>query len=133
MRLKVRRRWQSCCDACTTASSGSKPPLPPSAQQLRRDEDMQAVGIEAMNAFGGAAFVDVNELAQHRGLDQGRFANLLMKEKAVALPHEDPITYAVNAAKPLVDSLTAAQKSRIELLITCSESGIDFGKSISTY
>jgi polyketide biosynthesis 3-hydroxy-3-methylglutaryl-CoA synthase-like enzyme PksG len=94
---------------------------------------MQTVGIEAMNAFGGSAFVDVNELAAHRRLDQSRFANLLMKEKTVALPYEDPITFAVNAAKPLLDSLTVAEKERIELLITCTESGIDFGKSMSTY
>jgi len=32
-----------------------------------------------------------------------------------------------------VESLSEAEKNRIELLITCTESGIDFGKSISTY
>ena len=56
-----------------------------------------------------------------------------MIEKAVALPFEDPVAFAVNAAKPVVDSLSDAEKDRIELLITCSESGIDFGKSLSTY
>jgi polyketide biosynthesis 3-hydroxy-3-methylglutaryl-CoA synthase-like enzyme PksG len=91
------------------------------------------VGIEAMNAFGGTVFLDVMELAQHRKLDSTRFSNLLMKEKAVALPYEDPVTFAVNAAKPLVDSLSDQEKGRIELLISCTESGIDFGKSLSTY
>ncbi|PNB47769.1 3-hydroxy-3-methylglutaryl-ACP synthase, partial [Pseudomonas sp. GW456-E7] len=62
-----------------------------------------------------------------------RFENLLMKEKAVALPYEDPVTFGVNAAKPIIDALSEAEKDRIELLITCSESGIDFGKSLSTY
>lgn len=94
---------------------------------------MIPVGIEAMNAFGGTAYLDVMELARHSHLDTARFENLLMKEKAVALPFEDPITYAVNAAKPLIDALTAAERDRIELLITCTESGIDFGKSMSTY
>ena len=94
---------------------------------------MIAVGIEAMNVFGGTASLDVLQLARHRGLDTGRFENLLMKEKAVALPCEDPVSYGVNAARPLVDSLSEAEKSRIEMLITCTESGIDFGKSISTY
>ncbi|MBJ8193094.1 hydroxymethylglutaryl-CoA synthase family protein, partial [Bacillus cereus] len=70
---------------------------------------------------------------QHRQLDPARFENLLMKEKAVALPYEDPVTFGVNAAKPLVDALSEAEKNRIEMLITCTESGIDFGKSISTY
>nr|NSL47309.1 hydroxymethylglutaryl-CoA synthase family protein [Dendrosporobacter quercicolus DSM 1736]SDL84679.1 hydroxymethylglutaryl-CoA synthase [Dendrosporobacter quercicolus] len=94
---------------------------------------MIPVGIEAMNVFGGTAYLDVMRLAQHRQLDTTRFENLLMKEKAVALPYEDPVTYGVNAAKPLIDSLSEAEKDRIELLITCTESGIDFGKSLSTY
>ncbi|MBW8688275.1 hydroxymethylglutaryl-CoA synthase family protein [Chitinophaga rhizophila] len=91
------------------------------------------VGIEAMNVFGGTAYLDVMKLARHRRLDTARFENLLMKQKTVALPYEDPVTFAVNAAKPVIDSLTPAEKDRIELLITCTESGVDFGKSMSTY
>ncbi len=98
-----------------------------------RRNNMVNVGIEAMNIFGGTCFLDVMDLAEHRQLDTSRFENLLMKQKAVALPYEDPVTFAVNAAKPLIDSLTEEEKDRIELLITCTESGIDFGKSISTY
>ncbi|KJS69178.1 MAG: 3-hydroxy-3-methylglutaryl-ACP synthase [Peptococcaceae bacterium BICA1-7] len=94
---------------------------------------MITVGIEAMNVFGGTAYLDVMQLADHRKLDAIRFENLLMKEKAVALPYEDPVTCGVNAAKPLVDSLSEEEKDSIEMLITCTESGIDFGKSISTY
>lgn len=94
---------------------------------------MVSAGIEAMNVFGGTAYLDVMELAQYRHLDTARFENLLMKEKAVALPYEDPVTFGVNAAKPIIDALSEAEKDRIELLITCSESGIDFGKSLSTY
>ncbi|MDW9237300.1 polyketide biosynthesis 3-hydroxy-3-methylglutaryl-ACP synthase PksG [Burkholderia thailandensis] len=86
-----------------------------------------------MNVYGGSAALDVSELARHRKLDMSRFANLLMREKAVALPFEDPITFGVNAAKPIVDALSDAERERIEMLITCTESGIDFGKSISTY
>ncbi|UJF34774.1 hydroxymethylglutaryl-CoA synthase family protein [Paenibacillus hexagrammi] len=94
---------------------------------------MISVGIEAMNVFGGIAFLDVMQLAKHRNMDTSRFENLLIKEKTVAMPYEDPITYGVNAAKPLIDLLSDTDKDRIELLITCTESGVDFGKSISTY
>lgn len=94
---------------------------------------MIPVGIEAMNVYGGTAYLDVMQLARHRNLDTARFENLLMKEKAVALPYEDPVSYGVNAAKQVVDALSDGEKERIELLITCSESGIDFGKSMSTY
>ena len=54
---------------------------------------MTPVGIEALNAFGGTACLDVHSLAQHRGLDLTRFENLLMSKKTVALPQEDPVTY----------------------------------------
>lgn len=94
---------------------------------------MSVVGIEAMNLFAGTSFIDVNKLAVHRKLDMSRFENLLMKEKTVALPYEDPITFAVNAAKPLIDALSPEEKDRIEMVITCTESAFDFGKSMSTY
>ncbi len=94
---------------------------------------MNAVGIEAMHFFGGSVYLDVMELAKHRKLDMARFENLLMKEKTVALPYEDPITCGVNAAKPIVDALSEAEKERIEMVITSTESAFDFGKSMSTY
>ncbi len=94
---------------------------------------MTAVGIEAINTFAGSAFVDVGKLALHRNLDPTRFANLLMKEKTVALPYEDPITFGMNAARPLVEAMTAEERDRIEMVITCTESSFDFGKSMSTY
>lgn len=94
---------------------------------------MSTVGIEAMNVFAGTACVDVRKLADHRRLDISRFDNLLMKEKSVALPYEDPVTFGVNAAKPLIDALSAQEKDRIEMVVTCTESAFDFGKSMSTY
>jgi polyketide biosynthesis 3-hydroxy-3-methylglutaryl-CoA synthase-like enzyme PksG len=94
---------------------------------------MTAVGIEAINIFTGSAFVDVGKLARHRSLDPARFTNLLMKQKTVVLPYEDPVSFGVNAARPLVDAMTAEEKGRIEMVITCTESAFDFGKSMSTY
>ncbi len=94
---------------------------------------MSFVGIEALNVFAGTAYLNVTRLAEHRRLDMTRFGNLLMKEKSVALPYEDPVTFGVNAASPLVDALDEAAKDRIELVITCTESAFDFGKSMSTY
>ncbi|MGD1702711.1 hydroxymethylglutaryl-CoA synthase family protein [Dapis sp. BLCC M229] len=94
---------------------------------------MEQVGIEAISVYGGAAKLDVRMLAEARQLDMTRFDNLMMKEKTVAMPYEDPVSYAVNAAKPIIDNLSDIDKQSIEMVITCSESGIDFGKSISTY
>lgn len=91
------------------------------------------VGIEALNFYGGPSYIDVMTIFEARGLDLERFANLMMGKKSVGLPCEDPVTNAVNAAKPIIDRLTEEEKNRIELVITSSESGLDFGKSISTY
>ena len=66
-------------------------------------------------------------------LSHDRFDNLMMLQKSVALPCEDAVTNGVNAAKPIIDALTAKELNKIELVITATESGIDFGKSISTY
>jgi len=94
---------------------------------------MNAVGIEALNVFAGTAYLDVRKLAAHRKLDMTRFDNLLMREKTVATLNEDPVTFGVNAAKPLVDALTAQEKDRIEMVIACTESSFDFSKSMSAY
>ncbi|HET8891424.1 MAG TPA: hydroxymethylglutaryl-CoA synthase family protein [Candidatus Angelobacter sp.] len=94
---------------------------------------MSLVGIEAINAFTGSAFVNVEKLALHRNLDATRFRNLLMREKTVVLPYEDPITFGLNAAKPLIEAMSPQEKDRIEMVITCTESAFDFGKSMSTY
>ena len=94
---------------------------------------MMPVGIEAINVFGGSACLDVERLAVHRQMDTDRFANLLMKEKTVALPNEDPVSFAVNAASPLLNGLSPAERAKIEMVITCTESSFDFGKSMSTY
>ncbi|MBL1275226.1 MAG: hydroxymethylglutaryl-CoA synthase family protein [Ectothiorhodospiraceae bacterium] len=91
------------------------------------------VGIEAINFYGGVAYVNIRDMFEQRGLDLERFENLMMEKKSVGFPCEDPVTIGVNAAKAIVDQLTAEEKNSIELVITSSESGLDFGKSLSTY
>lgn len=90
-------------------------------------------GIERLGFYGGRAYLDVGELALARGLDQRRFQNLLMRRKSLALPFEDAVSFAVNAAKPVVDSLSDVERAEIRLLIVASESGIDHGKSMGAY
>lgn len=92
-----------------------------------------SVGIEAINAYVGRASLGVRELFEARGLDARRMANLMMERKSVNLPCEDPVTNAVNAARPLVQALSPAEREKIELVVVGTESGLDFGKPISTY
>lgn len=91
------------------------------------------VGIEAINFYGGPAFISIKDMFIKRNLNFERFDNLLIDKKSVGLPCEDPVSYGVNAAKPIIDNLTEDEKNSIQLLITSSESGLDFGKSMSTY
>ncbi|WP_096893533.1 hydroxymethylglutaryl-CoA synthase family protein [Candidatus Scalindua japonica] len=94
---------------------------------------MTEVGIEALNVYGGEAFLDVATLAKERNLDMVRFENLLMLQKTVALYYEDSVSFGINAAKPIIDELSEEERSRIELVIVSTESAVDFGKSLSTY
>jgi polyketide biosynthesis 3-hydroxy-3-methylglutaryl-CoA synthase-like enzyme PksG len=91
-------------------------------------------GIESLGVYLGAASLNANLLAEHRNLDKKRLIeNLIIREKSVALPFEDPVSNSVNAAKKIVDALTPEERSKIDMVITCTESGIDMAKSISTY
>lgn len=91
------------------------------------------IGIEDINAYCGPAFIDVKELFEQRELDLSRFDNLMMQSKSVSFPCEDVVSYAVNAAKPIIEQLSDDEKQKIDMIITSTESGVDFGKSVSTY
>jgi polyketide biosynthesis 3-hydroxy-3-methylglutaryl-CoA synthase-like enzyme PksG len=91
------------------------------------------VGIEGLSAFCGLAQIPAATLAEGRELDLRRVAKLMMERRSVQLPFEDPVTNAVNAARPLTGALTTAECDRIELLVTATESGLDYSKSIASY
>jgi polyketide biosynthesis 3-hydroxy-3-methylglutaryl-CoA synthase-like enzyme PksG len=91
------------------------------------------VGIEALNVYCGLARIAVETIFRGRGLNEERLSNLMMQERSLGLPFEDPITNAVNAAKPIVDALDPDERNRIEILITSTESGIDYSKSVASY
>ena len=90
-------------------------------------------GIEALNVYPGLAQIAVPALFAGRGLDPERLGNLAMRARSVGLPFEDPVTNAVNAARPVVDALDPDARDAIELLITSTESGLDLSKSLASY
>lgn len=55
---------------------------------------------------------------------------MLIDERSVNPPYEDPVTMAVNAAKPMI---TDEDRAAIELLIVGTESGVDQEKPISAW
>jgi polyketide biosynthesis 3-hydroxy-3-methylglutaryl-CoA synthase-like enzyme PksG len=97
------------------------------------DAAPSAVGIEDLSVYAGLLQIPVPELFRGRGLDQGRLENIMMRQRSIGLPFEDPVTNAVNAAKPLLDRLPPEDVARIELVVTSTESGLDFSKSVASY
>lgn len=93
----------------------------------------RSFGIEALNVYCGLAQIPIPVLFEGRGLDPARLTNLDMESKSVAIPFEDPVSNAVNAAKPIVDALGDEERDRIELVLTSTESGVDYSKSITSY
>ena len=89
------------------------------------------VGIEKIAAYPCSMSLDLSELARARGIDPSYPSkNLLVERRSVNPCWEDPVTMAVNAAKPM---LTAEDRARIELLVVGTESSPDQGKPLSTF
>src|SRR5947209_6009049 len=55
---------------------------------------------------------------------------MLIEQRSVNPPYEDPVTMAVNAAHPM---LTEDDRRAIELLIVATESSVDQEKAMSTW
>lgn len=90
-----------------------------------------SVGIEKIQLYGGRFCLESGELARARKLDAGYLRReLLCDERSVVPPYEDSVTLAVNAVRRLLEP---SELEQIELLIVATESGLDFGKPLSTW
>jgi hydroxymethylglutaryl-CoA synthase len=89
------------------------------------------VGIEKLHVYPGSLALSMNDLCEARGRNVTDIRDTMMvDERSVNAPWEDPVTMAVNAAKPM---LTKEDRARIGLIIVASESGVDQEKPISTW
>jgi 3-hydroxy-3-methylglutaryl CoA synthase len=91
---------------------------------------MIPVGIDDLNVDGGTLKLLATELAAGRGTRPEDHARLQLIERGVLPPFEDPVTLAVNAAWPLLQS---TDRSRVRLLLVATESGVDFAKPLTSY
>ena len=88
-------------------------------------------GIEKIRAYPGSLVLDIQKLGAVRGHDPIELHDTMMiDERSINPTWEDPITMAVNAAKPM---LTDADREAIELLIVGTESAPDQEKAASTW
>lgn len=86
-------------------------------------------GIDRLNFYASTQCVELGELATIRNIPDKELRNVRFQRRSVLPLFEDPVTLAVNAAKPIV----GAEASDIELLIVATETGLDYGKPLSTY
>jgi len=82
-----------------------------------------------MNLYASTLSVDNAEVAAARGTS--KYMDIVrIRSRSIAPLYEDPVTLAVNAARPVVE---AAGPDAFELLIVATESGFDYGKPLSSY
>ncbi len=89
------------------------------------------VGIEKLRVYPGSLALSMSALCQARGHDFADIRDTMMiDERSLNAPWEDPVTMAVNAARPM---LTDEERDRIGLVLVASESGVDQEKPMSTW
>lgn len=92
---------------------------------------MGAVGIERIHGYPSTMSLDMRTLVEARGGDVEEVTgDMMIEERSVCPPWEDPVTMAVNAAAPVVH---AVDRRSIKLLLVATESGLDQEKSLSTW
>jgi hydroxymethylglutaryl-CoA synthase len=89
------------------------------------------IGIEKLRAYPGSLALAMADLCEARGREPSEIRDTMMvDERSLNVPWEDPVTMAVNAALPM---LAAGDRDRIGLVIVASESGVDQEKPMSTW
>jgi len=89
------------------------------------------IGIEKLAAYPGSLALAMPALCAARGHDPVDIRDTMMiSERSLNVPWEDPVTMAVNAAQPM---LSERDRAQIGLLIVASESGVDQEKPMSTW
>lgn len=89
------------------------------------------IGIEKIRVYPTSMALAMTDLCAARGRDLAEVKDVLMvDERGVSPPWEDPVTMAVNAARPM---LTEDDRRSISLLIVASETSLDQEKPLSSW
>ncbi|PRY81388.1 hydroxymethylglutaryl-CoA synthase [Alkalibacterium olivapovliticus] len=85
------------------------------------------IGIDKIGFYTPNVYVDMEKLAEVRGVDPAKYTIGIGQEKmAVAPLHHDSVSLAVNAALSILDD---EDKEKIDFVLFGSESGVDHSKS----
>ncbi len=91
------------------------------------------VGIDGLAFAGPAAYVDLADLAQARGVDPAKFTRGLGQHRmAIASPCEDTVTMAVEAGAQVLQAFDI-DPAEIGTLIVGTETGVDHSKPVAVY
>ncbi|MCU0686118.1 MAG: hydroxymethylglutaryl-CoA synthase [Polyangiaceae bacterium] len=91
------------------------------------------VGIEALGVALPSTYLELEALAQARGVPPGKYIDGLGTTRmAVPLPDEDTVTLAAQAARMALESAGASPES-IGLLAVGTETAVDHSKPVSSY
>ncbi|WP_430786727.1 hydroxymethylglutaryl-CoA synthase [Virgibacillus flavescens] len=89
------------------------------------------IGIDKIGFYTPQLFVDMNKLAESRGVEPEKYTVGIGQEKMSVPPiTQDPVTLAANAALEILDE---KDKEEIDYVIFGTESGIDSSKSAAVY
>src|SRR5690625_1246927 len=89
------------------------------------------IGIDKIGFYAPHLYLDMNQLALHRGIEPEKFTiGIGQEEMAVAPITQDPVTLAANAALRILND---DDKEKIDLIMFGTESGIDHSKSAGIY
>jgi 3-hydroxy-3-methylglutaryl CoA synthase len=88
------------------------------------------VGIDDLALYASSQSVAFSDIASARALPSKALQTVRFERRSVLPLYEDPVTLAVNAATQV---LAGIDRSPFELLIVATETGLDYGKPLSTY
>lgn len=92
---------------------------------------MLKVGIDAISFYTSRYYLDLNVLAEARGVDPEKYTiGLGQQQMSIASPDEDIVTMATHAAERVLEKIDVRD---IDTLLFATESGIDHSKSAGIY
>ncbi|RVU45047.1 hydroxymethylglutaryl-CoA synthase family protein [Rubrivivax rivuli] len=93
--------------------------------------DHGPIGIDRIGIDPGTLSLDMAALVAARGGDVGTVCgDMMIDQRSLLPPWEDPVTLAVNAAEPV---LAGEDRGAVKLLLVASESAPDQEKALSTW
>ena len=89
------------------------------------------IGIDKLSFFTSDLYMDMAELAKVRNEDPNKYLiGIGQSKQAVIRNSQDSVTLAANAADKIIDD---SERQKIDLILFCTESGVDNSKSGAIY